>query len=370
MSLNEAVIAAIARARRLPARTRYMATLGIVVGLALLRWAADPVLPPGDPSLFLVLGILLASALFDHGAGLFATLASAALVAQVHLSARGAGTAGDGREFVALAVFVAIGSAVALTIGSLHRALAEAQQANEARRKAHDRLADSEQARRLLIREFRHRTRNDLGSLASVLYLRARGASSDAAREGLREAAEHAMALARVHTWLALSDGQDLASVDTREFVLGLCNDLSAVRSGEGLRPIVLLAEAEVHALDAERAIQLGLVLNEAVTNAMKYAFPEDRPGTVRVRFGREGEAFLLTVEDDGIGLPREGDMEREPHRALPAGSGLGTRLLRGLAAQLRGSFTRRPGPEGRGTVAELRFPIRAAATPKPARRG
>jgi two-component sensor histidine kinase len=103
--------------------------------------------------------------------------------------------------------------------------------------------------------------------------------------------------------------------------------------------------------------VQLGLVLNETVTNALKYAFPEGRAGTVRVRFVREGEDFVLTVADDGIGLPQEGDVtERRPRR----GSGLGTRLLSALAAQLRGTFTRRPGENGVGTVAELRFPVKA----------
>jgi two-component sensor histidine kinase len=125
---------------------------------------------------------------------------------------------------------------------------------------------------------------------------------------------------------------------------------------GEGLRPLALSVEAEAHTLDTERAVQLGLVLNEAVANALKYAFPEDRPGTVRVRFAREEEEFVLTVADDGIGLPTEGELSGALLAPAPYGSGLGTRLLRALAAQLRGSFSRHPGEGQRGTVAGLRF--------------
>jgi anti-sigma regulatory factor (Ser/Thr protein kinase) len=77
-------------------------------------------------------------------------------------------------------------------------------------------------------------------------------------------------------------------------------------QTGEGLRPVALAAEAEMHPLDGERAVQLGLMLNEAVTNALNYAFPEERAGAVRVRSAREGGAFVLTVADDGIGLPRD----------------------------------------------------------------
>jgi two-component sensor histidine kinase len=97
-------------------------------------------------------------------------------------------------------------------------------------------------------------------------------------------------------------------------------------------------------------------VLNETLTNAMKYAFPEGRSGCVKVNFARDGNEFVLLVADDGIGLPPEGEVENAPPAATPQDAGLGTRLLRALAAQLRGRFARRPGPDGRGTVVELRF--------------
>jgi two-component sensor histidine kinase len=195
-----------------------------------------------------------------------------------------------------------------------------------------------------------------------LLLLRARTAPSDAAREALREAAQHALALARVHSRLNPDDSGpgegEVGMVDTHDFITGLCADLDASQVGEGLRPVALIAEAETHVLDAERAVPLGLVLNEAVTNAMKYAFPEERAGTVQVRFRRDDGHFVLTVADDGIGLPAEGDLENAPPAMPAGGAGLGTRLLRSLAAQLRGSFTRLPGPGGVGTLNELRFPV------------
>jgi two-component sensor histidine kinase len=178
------------------------------------------------------------------------------------------------------------------------------------------------------------------------------------------------MALARVHTYLAGigfadgSRGDDTAVVDTRRFIEGLCADIRAAQMGEGLRPVALVVEAEAHTLDTERAVQLGLVLNEAVTNALKFAFPEDRAGTVRVGFAREGDEFMLAVADDGIGLPAEGELQGAPPAPPPRGSGLGTRLLRALAAQLRGTFSRQPGECGRGTVASLRFPAAPPGRP------
>ncbi|WP_052214705.1 sensor histidine kinase [Belnapia sp. F-4-1] len=144
--------------------------------------------------------------------------------------------------------------------------------------------------------------------------------------------------------------------VNTQHFIEGLCADIIAAQMGDGLRPVALVTEAEAHTLDTERAVQLGLVLNEAVTNALKYAFPKDRAGTVQVRFAREAGEFVLTVADDGIGLPAEGELLGAPPAMPLQGSGMGTRLLRALAAQLRGTFSRQPGECGRGTVAGLRF--------------
>ncbi len=196
-----------------------------------------------------------------------------------------------------------------------------------------------------------------------MLLLRARAAPSPAAADGLREAAEHARALARVHAWLAHgdprgADGDDPARVDTKDFVEGLCRDLDRALSGGELRPVALIAQAEPHTLDAERAVHLGLVLNELVTNAVKYAFPDNGAGIVRVRFAREGNGFLLSVSDDGVGLPPDEGLVAPRAGKRPLGTGLGTRLLQGLAAQLRGTLSRRRGENGAGTLAELRFPV------------
>lgn len=339
----------------LPTPVRYLATVFLVLAVFGLLHAVVPVSPPLVPFAHLLVAVLLAAALFDSGSGFLATGLSAVLIACFYLPlSPELGVSEPGAQ-LALVLFVMVGMAMTAVIESLHRAVARLQI-------MHDELLNAERARGLLLREFRHRTRNDLGSLVGLLMLRARIAPSAAAREALREAAEHALALARVHARLALDHGLDQGAerpvVDTRDFVTGLCADIEAAQAGEGLRPVRLAAEAEAHTLSAERAVALGLVLNETVTNALKYAFPEDCAGTVRVRFGRDGDEFVLTVTDDGIGLPPEGELDEAPPATPAQGAGLGTRLLRALAAQLRGRFARRHGPCGQGTVAELRFAV------------
>jgi two-component sensor histidine kinase len=93
-------------------------------------------------------------------------------------------------------------------------------------------------------------------------------------------------------------------------------------------------------------------VATELVANALKYAFPEERAGTVSVGFQREGEGFALTVTDDGVGF--------DP-AAAPKGTGLGGKLVRALVAQLGGRVEVRSGGAQGGTVCTIRFPARPA---------
>ena len=264
----------VGRIRALPIWAKYIFSCGVVAALLPVALAVQGPLPPGYPFLPFLLAIVVAGTLFNHGSGFVAVALSAALASWFFLAPAGSLAVDAPRDRFALLLFLAVGCAIALAIETLHGALAR-------ERRAREELARSEEQRRLLLHEFRHRTRNDLQSLSALLLLRARAAPSPAAADGLREAAEHARALARVHAWLAHGDldGPDSetpARVDTKHFVEGLCRDLDRVQSGGELRPVALVAEAEQHTLDAERAVHLGLVLNELVTNALKYAFPDN----------------------------------------------------------------------------------------------
>jgi two-component sensor histidine kinase len=351
--MQQTFSALVARTRALPTPMRYAGTLLIVACTFLLRRALDPALPD-LPYLVSFIAILLCASIFNHGAGFVATALSGAFAAYFYLLPHQAFQVEALQNLTGLILFLAVGTAISVIIETLHRALADAQH-------AHAILEKSERARDLLLHEIRHRTRNDLMSLQGLLLLRARNTPSEEAQDGLREAAEHVRALARVHARLAPERalGGNAASVNTREFITGLCTDMELALAGDGLRPITLNVEAEPHTLDTERAVQLGLVLNETVTNALKYAFPRDRSGTVRVHFRRNEGEFVLTVADDGVGLLCAETTDLLATRR--PGSGVGTRLLRALATQLRGAFTCRPNDDAIGTIAELHFPAEAS---------
>jgi two-component sensor histidine kinase len=82
--------------------------------------------------------------------------------------------------------------------------------------------------------------------------------------------------------------------------------------------------------LTIDRAIPMGLIINELVSNALKYAFPDGRSGTIRIdlRFGVDGETFSLSVSDDGVGVP--------PDMDLDSTETLGLRLVASLVGQLK----------------------------------
>jgi two-component system, sensor histidine kinase PdtaS len=155
-------------------------------------------------------------------------------------------------------------------------------------------------------------------------------------------ASERIHVLGRVHNRLTRS--ADNNDVDMRDFLTGLCEDLRTTMVGE--RTISLDVEIEAAHLRYGTAITVGLIVNELVQNALKYAFPGDRPGRITVRFGRKGGEFHLTVVDDGVG-------EAAP---LPTSSGLGQRLVGSFVKQLRGSHELQIGA---GRTVQVRFPAR-----------
>jgi two-component system, sensor histidine kinase PdtaS len=371
--LSRPLLRLAARTRRLP-RSLHWGTAVVFVALAFVaRLAMTPIWPAGYPFLFFNAAILAASAIGDRGAGYVA--AGTAMVASLYFVPPTGWHLPMTQWLLPIAMFGLLGVSTAAVIDTLHRALQEVEA-------AHAETRASETCRRMLLEEFRHRSRNDLQSLVGLLLLRARGVTGEA-RLILKEAAGHALALARVHGRLAQASmvPDSGAWIDTGIFIPGLSADIAKAQSGDGLRPIALHVEAESHRLSTERGVQVGLVLTECLTNSFKYAFPRERAGAVRVRFVREVampdglRPFALRIEDDGVGLPPweaagpecpdaaghlgTAEPAARANGSAPNAGGMGTRLLRSLAAQLRGEFSRCAATAPAvGTVCTLRFPF------------
>jgi two-component system, sensor histidine kinase PdtaS len=322
--------------RAWPIWARY--TVTVLAVIAALGFSL--VLPqhlPGAPFLPFFLAIIICSALFDHGSGIVAVLLSAALAKWYLIAPIGTLNVNSADDVAGLALFIAIGLITAGILEALHRVASDLTKANE-------RLVASEGDKDLLLQEASHRFNNELTMLTALLRLQARGLEDEAARAALGSTADRVHVLGKVHERLRRVNQN--AAVDTREFITSLCDDLKVALVG--LRPISLKVQVESHLLAQERAVPIGLIINELLTNALKYAFPEERAGAVSVHFAREDQLFCLKVTDDGIGI-----MSDRP----PDGSGLGQRLVRSMVCQLEGSYDIVPDAGAPGTVATVRFP-------------
>jgi two-component sensor histidine kinase len=137
--------------------------------------------------------------------------------------------------------------------------------------------------------------------------------------------------------------------VDTRDFLSSLIDDLRTALAGE--RPITITTQLERVALTLECALPLGLIINELLTNALKYAFPGAQSGHIEISFVQQADAFVLRVRDNGVGM---GEGQAPGH-------GLGRQLVHRLAAQMGGTVLV---TGDAGVCVEVRFPAPSCLAP------
>jgi PAS domain S-box-containing protein len=205
---------------------------------------------------------------------------------------------------------------------------------------AHERIG-------MLMQELTHRVKNSLQSIAAMVMIEARSHKSREGKAALERVSHRIDALGQLYSKLSKSD--TVESVDVATYLDDLCRDLIASVDREGGRAIVLKSDIESVLLPTDRAIPIALIVNELVTNAVKYAFPGESSGTVMVALKRVPGGLRLTVADDGNGV--------DPQRT---DSGLGGRLVESFAQQLGGQVERESG--GKGTIVCLTLPSREAS--------
>lgn len=181
--------------------------------------------------------------------------------------------------------------------------------------------------RTLLLDEVNHRVKNSLQQIASVVRLQSRALAEGDAREALEKTLDRIIAVGRVHEQLYKA-GAEVGVFDAGAYSASLAQDLVGSLARDD---VTLETHVEPVVLDIRQAVPLALILNELVTNALKYGCPVDRPCRIRVTLGTEGENFRLSVSDDGEGLPK-GFTPRSK-------ASLGMRAVEALARQLGGRF-------------------------------
>ncbi|WP_439594719.1 sensor histidine kinase [Falsiroseomonas sp.] len=222
--------------------------------------------------------------------------------------------------------------------GAVDRAAMRRKQADAeaAVREARDRAEELAASRALLLQEVNHRVANSLQIIASLTRLQEGAVADPAARAALAAVRHRIAAVAQVHRRLYTS--ADVRSVALSDYLGGLLAEIG--RSVETARIDFTGAPLEV---PPDRAVSLGVILSELVTNALKYAYPDaPQGGPIRVTLAMENGGGVLRVEDDGIG---GAGAER------PAGTGLGGRIVQAMAQTIGGLVEFAGGPGSRITV-------------------
>jgi two-component sensor histidine kinase len=206
---------------------------------------------------------------------------------------------------------------------------------------ARDRFAALAAEREVLLREVNHRVGNSLQIIASLLHLQASSAAEDDVKAALTNAMGRVAAVAQVHRRLYTS--HDLKSVLLNLYLDALLEDLR--RSAEGNRMSRLTLKAEPIEIDPDRAVAIGIIVNELVMNAVKYAYP-DGAGPIHIDLGARDDELVLSIADNGVGLNARSD---------PRSTGMGQRIVAAMAAKLAASVERDPNHSGTRIV--LCFP-------------
>ena len=182
--------------------------------------------------------------------------------------------------------------------------------------------------KQVLLQELQHRVANSLQIIASVLMQSARRVSSEETRQYLQDAHSRVMSIAMLQKQLAVTQ---LKSVELRTYFTDLCRSISASMIGDPTR-LTLEAVVDDTTTNSDVSVSMGLIVTELVINAIKHAFPDQTvSGKITVSFAAKKEDWLLSVSDNGVGMP-VGEKQWK--------TGLGTGIVEALSKQLDASVT------------------------------
>lgn len=287
---------------------RYGVVTALVVATAAANWLLNPYLASFPFFLFVAM-VAFVSLTFDRASGIYAGILSALLIVLFFQAPRGsltmAGNAG------AIFIFLFVAFALSMVNEGFHILASQ--------------LDDAEREKSLLLREFHHRSRNNMQIFNALLAVQTTSTSNPEVREALQAVSRRLIGLSRLQDHLLRPDGPEV--VQAPVFVESLCLELETTFAAES--PVAIECVADPIPLDRDFAGAIGITVNELVFNALKHAYAPGQPGRVRIELRQEErDSIRLAVTDDGAGC------RPDPQQ------GMGLKLVSSLLSRYSGTLS------------------------------
>jgi two-component sensor histidine kinase len=179
-----------------------------------------------------------------------------------------------------------------------------------------------------LLKEIHHRVKNNLQIISGLFDKQARLTTDETNKKLMREVQNRVFSIALVHQ--NLYESENLSTINIRTYLEVLAGNIEKSQKNEH-QDIKTFLSSDIAFIDIDTAIPLGLIVNELITNCYKYAFTDRTTGEIHVHFNQDEKKMILTVRDNGIGLPADFNYQKSPS--------LGMNLVRGLVRQINGKL-------------------------------
>ncbi|MAB40141.1 MAG: histidine kinase [Aequorivita sp.] len=179
----------------------------------------------------------------------------------------------------------------------------------------------------LLLKEIHHRVKNNLEMVKSLIALQSAKLEDGASKEAMLASQNRVQSMGIIHQ--KLYQGENLGSIEMKDYFINLGEGVLDTFNAE--EKVKIECAMDDLNLDVDTAVPIGLIVNELLTNALKYAFPEGAKGQINISLIKEDDDLLLKVTDNGIG---------KTEGSKPKGTGFGTQLIQLLTQQLNGTVS------------------------------
>ncbi len=194
-------------------------------------------------------------------------------------------------------------------------------------RKTNKLLKHQNEEKEFLLKEIHHRVKNNLEIVSSLLALQSDQINDPKIKDAMLNSQQRVHSMSMIHQ--KLYQGKGLSHIEMKDYFKNLGNYVIQTYGTEN--QVELLCDMEPLEVDIDHAIPLGLIVNELLSNSMKYAFPDNIPGKITIRLVQKGAVLHLEVADNGVGR----SMDKKT-----IGTGFGTQLIQLLTEQLDGVMT------------------------------